>query len=55
MRIQGTESYKSVRVEFNSRGPKIYSFGTLGRALGHFMFSLIGLKTILFANMFQKL
>ena len=27
----------------------------LGRALGHFTFSLIGLKRILFTNMFQKL
>ena len=27
----------------------------LGRALGHFMFSLIGLKRIFFTNIFQKL
>ena len=27
----------------------------LGRALGHFVFSLIGLKRILFTNIFQKL
>ena len=27
----------------------------LGRALGHFIFSLIGLKRILFTNIFQKL
>ena len=27
----------------------------LGRALGHFMFSLIGLKKIVFTNIFQKL
>ena len=27
----------------------------LGRALGHFIFSLIGLKRILFTNFFQKL
>ena len=27
----------------------------LGMALGHFMFSLIGLKRILFTNIFQKL
>ena len=26
----------------------------LGRALGHFIFSLIGLKRILFTNIFQK-
>ena len=31
-------------------------FGALlGRALGHFRFSLIGLKRILFTNIFQKL
>ena len=28
--------------------------GFLGRALGHFVFSLIGLKRILFTNIFQK-
>ena len=28
---------------------------SLGRALGHFIFSLIGLKRILFTNIFQKL
>ena len=28
--------------------------GLLGRALGHFIFSLIGLKRILFTNIFQK-
>ena len=27
----------------------------LGRALGHFIFSLIGLKRILFTNIFQRL
>ena len=27
----------------------------LGRTLGHFIFSLIGLKRILFTNIFQKL
>ena len=27
----------------------------LGRALGHFKFSLVGLKRILFTNIFQKL
>ena len=27
---------------------------SLGRALGHFIFSLIGLKRILFTNIFQK-
>ena len=27
----------------------------LGRALGHFIFSFIGLKRILFTNIFQKL
>ena len=27
----------------------------LGRALGHFIFALIGLKRILFTNIFQKL
>ena len=27
----------------------------LGRALGHFTFSLIGLKRILFTNIFQRL
>ena len=27
----------------------------LGRALGHFIFSLIGLKRILFTNIFQQL
>ena len=30
-------------------------FAVLGRALGHFMFSLIGLKRVLFTNIFQKL
>ena len=29
--------------------------GLLGRALGHFILSLIGLKRILFTNIFQKL
>ena len=28
---------------------------SLGRALGHFVFSLIGLNRILFTNIFQKL
>ena len=32
-----------------------YGFLHLGRALGHFIFSLIGLKMILFTNIFQKL
>ena len=27
----------------------------LGRALGHFIFSVIGLKRIFFTNIFQKL
>ena len=27
----------------------------LGKALGHFIFSLIGLKRILFTNIFQRL
>ena len=27
----------------------------VGRALGHFIFSLIGLKRILFTNIFQRL
>ena len=30
-------------------------FYKLGRALGHFIFSLIGPKRILFTNIFQKL
>ena len=30
-------------------------WGFTGRALGHFRFSLIGLKRILFTNIFQKL
>ena len=29
--------------------------GSLGRAFGHFIFFLIGLKRILFTNIFQKL
>ena len=29
--------------------------GSLGRALGHFIFSLVGLKRILFTNIFLKL
>ena len=29
-------------------------FFRLGRAVGHFIFSLIGLKRILFTNVFQR-
>ena len=32
-----------------------YSIRYLGRALGHFTFSVIGLKRILFTNIFQRL
>ena len=40
----------------NHEFPRIpASLGLLGRALGHFIFSLIGLKRILFTNIFQKL
>ena len=36
--------------------PKLHPFSCpkLGRALGHFRFSLIGLKRILFTNVFLK-
>ena len=34
---------------------RIFESNILGRALGHFIFSLIGLKRILFINIFQKL
>ena len=44
------------RVESLSFGVGSVEFeGLLGRALGHFIFSLIGLKRILFTNIFQKL
>ena len=34
---------------------KVRALLSLGRALGHFIFALIGLRRILFANIFQKL
>ena len=37
------------------REPIALNQGILGRAFGHFIFSLIGLKRILFTNIFQKL
>ena len=33
---------------------ELHNTAFLGRALGHFIFSLIGLKRILFSNIFQK-
>ena len=43
-----------VSITMNSLGVE-GSEHVLGRALGHFIFSLIGLKTILFTNIFQRL
>ena len=47
---------------FDSKGRTLNLFvwpleqtGLLGRPLGHFIFSLIGLKRILFTNIFQRL
>ena len=42
------------RCDFLGDFRRIGPLSELGRALGHFIFSLIGLKSILFTNIFQK-
>ena len=56
------ESYSWIFVEFGevfqskvSQSGFAMVSAFLGRALGHFIFSFIGLKRILFTNIFQKL